>query len=89
MRLKRSFKVTCQSQEKYTTRLTGNILKTLSIGSTWPGRKKKGITFWQTHLHAIIACKASSGRRLLDPLGQGTGKGTAVLANKVSRNHRS
>ena len=33
--------------------------------------------------------EASSGRRLLDPLGQGTRKGTAVLADQVSCHHCS
>ena len=28
---------------KYTSRLSGNIRKTLSVGSTWPGHKKKGL----------------------------------------------
>ena len=34
-------KVTFQSQEKYTTRLSGNILKPPSSGSIWPRHKKK------------------------------------------------
>ena len=40
LRLKRSLKATCQSQEKYTARPSGNMIRTQSIGSTWPGHRK-------------------------------------------------
>ena len=40
MRLKKNSMVICQSQEKYATRASGNILETLSVGFLWPRHKK-------------------------------------------------
>ena len=57
-RVWRKSKVTCRNQERYTSRLIGNALKTPCIYWIHQARaQEKNVTFWQTKSHAIIAYK--------------------------------
>ena len=58
MRLKRNSKVACRNQERYITRLSGNAVKTSSIGFMWPRDTRKR--------HNVLANKIACHRCLQD-----------------------
>ena len=55
MQTKKNPAMMYQNREKCTFTVSRKILRTPSVGSILPEHKTKGLRFWQTRSHAVIA----------------------------------